>query len=98
MSEIYIAPTRKVQPITPQQLQQRLGAAGLPVTLDEDSPETCWLVFEPHGTTIYASVEDGRVTLATVNVGFDDEPSVMAAIAYVMDEIGFSADEGADYA
>lgn len=97
MSELYFAPTKNAPPITLQQLQQRLEATGLPCALDQDSPETCWLIFEPNESTIYASITNGRVTLATFNLGLNDEPGVMTAVERVMDDIGFSADEGDEY-
>jgi|SRR5262249_44127025 len=98
MSEIYFAPTKKAAPITLVQLQQRFTDAGLPCTIEDDSPETHWIVFEPHESTIYASTTGDRVTLATLNPGFDDDPKVLATIERVMDTIGFSANEDADYA
>ena len=98
MSEIYFAPTKKAQRVTLQDLQQRLAAAGLPCTIEEDSPETHWIVFDPHESTIYASTTDGHVTLATFNLGPEDEPTILVKVEGVMDGIGFSADEDADYA
>ena len=98
MSELYFAPTKKAQRITLQDLQQRLAAAGLPCTIEQDSSDTHWIAFEPHESTIYASTTDGRVTLATFNLGPDDEPTILMKIEGVMDSIGFSADEDADYA
>ena len=79
-------------------LQQRFTSAGLPCTIEQDSPDTHWLAFEPHEATIYASTKDGLVTLATFNPGLNDEPTVLTTVERVMDEIGFSADEDADYA
>lgn len=97
MTEIYFAPTKNAQPITLSQLQQRLTAAGLPCTVEEDSAETHWLVFEPLESTIYASTKGDRVTLATFEFGMNDDAKVVQTIEQVMDAIGFSADEDADY-
>jgi hypothetical protein len=98
MSELYFAPTKKAQSITLQDLQQRLTAAGLSCKIEPDSPDTHWIVFDRFESTIYASTTDGRVTLATFNLGPDDEPTILVKIEGVMDSIGFSADEEADYA
>ena len=98
MTEIYYAPTKKAQPITLVQLQQRLTAAGLPCTVEADSADTHWLVFEPHESTIYASTTGDHVTLATFEFGANDDTKVGDTIEAVMHAIGFSADEEAEYA
>ncbi|SPE59085.1 hypothetical protein SBV1_30020 [Verrucomicrobia bacterium] len=98
MSELYFAPTKRAHPITLHDLQQRFVSAGLPCTIEEDSPDTHWLVFEPHECTIYASTKDGNVILATFNLGSADEPRVLTTVEQVMDGVGFSADDDADYA
>ena len=98
MIEIYYAPTKKAPPITLAQLQERFAAAGLPCTIEDDSPDTHWLVFEPQKSTIYASTTGDDVTLATVEIGMGDDTKVGNTIEAVMDAIGFSADEEADYA
>lgn len=98
MDEIYFAPTTKAKPITLEQLQQSLITAGLHCVVEEDSPVTHWLVLDPHETSLFVSTSGDQVTLATVNVSFDDEPQLMETIEQVMASIGFSADEEEDYA
>src|ERR1041384_6100349 len=97
MPEIYFAPTNKAQPITMVQLQERFSAAGLPCSIEEDSPETHWFVFEPHESTLFVSIGGDHVTLATLEFGMNDDPVVGAKIEAVLEAIGFSADEDADY-
>lgn len=98
MSETYYAPTKKAQPITLSQLQQRLTTVGLPCTVEEDSLGMHWLVFEPHESTLCVSTTEGHVSLATFHFGLDDDTNVGDTVERIMYEIGFSADEGADYA
>ena len=97
MPEIYFAPTEKAAPITLAQLQERLIAAGLPCTVEADSGETHWLVFEPHESTLYVSTTGDQVTLATLEFGMNDDPGVGCKIEEIMDAIGFSPGEEADY-
>ena len=97
MSEIYFAPTQKAPPITLAQLQERFAVAGLPCTVEGDSAETHWLLFEPHESTLYVSTAGDHVTLATFELGMNDDPGVGTKIEGVMDAIGFSADEDADF-
>jgi hypothetical protein len=93
MTEVYFAPTKRAQPITLEQLQRRLTAAGLPCTIEEDSNDTHWFVFTPHESTIYASTTGEQVSLATFNFGQNDDLEMGNTIERVMDAIGFSAVE-----
>ncbi len=97
MSEMFFVPTRNAAPVLLTELKKRFDAEGVPCTLEEDSPETCWFVFEPHELTIYASTSNGQVTLATVNVGLNDDLRIFSAVERVLAAVGFSADEDADY-
>jgi len=97
MSEIYFAPTKKAQATTVQELQQRLAEAGLPCIIEYDSPYTHWLIFERHKSTVYVSTMADHITLATFNLDPRDQVMVLEIVARVMDAIGFSADEGAEY-
>jgi hypothetical protein len=97
MSEVFFVPTRSAQPVSVTEMQNRFNAEGLPCILEEDSPETCWIVFHPNELTIFASISDGVVSLATVNIGFNDDPSVYSKVERVLGSLGFSADEDADY-
>ncbi len=97
MSEMIYVPTRNAAPVMVTELQRQFDAEGLPCTLEEDSPDTCWIVFEPYELTIYASISNGVVTLATVNAGFNDDLRIHSTVERVLSSLGFSADEEADY-
>jgi len=96
MDELYYAPTAAAAPITLAELRQLFLEAGLPCELEPDSEETCWIAFEPHETSIYAGVIDGKVTLATLGIIPEDDPRVLQTIEKVMQSIHFSADEDED--
>ena len=98
MTEIYYAPTKQAKPITLVQLQQHLTAVGMPCTVEKESANTHWLVFETHEATIYASTTGEFVTLATFEFSMTDDTKVGDTIELVMNAIDFSADEEADYA
>jgi len=97
MPEIYFAPTKRAVSITLEELQQRFKAAGLPCKIEPDSPETHWLVFAPHASTIFASTKAGKVVLATLELAVEDGPELLGVVERVMEAIAFSADEEEDY-
>ena len=91
MSELYFAPTDKAQPITLQQLQQRLTDAGLLCSVEEETTDMYWIVFDPHESTLCVSIVDDHVTLATLDMVLEDLPSIIETIESVMEDIDFSA-------
>ena len=94
---MFFVPTRNAAPVPLTELKKRFDAEGVPCTLEEDSPETCWIIFEPNELTIYASTSNGVVTLATVNIGLNDDQAIYSAVERILAAVGFSADEEAEY-
>jgi len=98
MAEICFSATKKAPGISLETLQKELHSAGMPCTVERESADTYWLVFEPHEATIYASTRSEKVVFATLNPGRDDEPDVLETIASLMKSLGFSVDKEGDYA
>lgn len=97
MPELFFAPVDDSNAISLDALQQRLTNAGLQCTIESDSPETHWIAFDPHESTIYASTIDGQVTLATVDLVMSDPRDLCDTIMHVLQGCGYSADDEMDF-
>ena len=97
MSETHYAPTKQAQPITVHQPRQRFTAAGLPCSIDEDSADIHWLVFDPHDSTLCVSTTSEYVTVSTLEFGINDDSKAGDEIEVIIDAIRFSTDYEGDY-
>ena len=96
-AEIYYAPTKQARRLPLEQVVAKLAAAGVPCKVEPEDETSFCLAFDPHASNMMASVEDGAFAFGTFNVGGDDPPSLAETVDEVMQSIGFSADEDADY-
>src|SRR5687768_2888895 len=95
--ESYYTPTKDAQRLALAQVAEKLADAGLPCRIEPEAENMFWLAFEPHESDILASVEDGVVVFGTFHLNGDDPSSVPETVERVMQSIGFSADEDAEY-
>jgi hypothetical protein len=98
MSEIFFAPTKASKPISIHDLHQQFLNAGIACKVSQDTNETSWIIFDSHKSTIYASIAKDVVTFLTFNFDPFDTPQIVEVTNSVMERIGFSDDEQADYA
>jgi len=96
-AELYYAPTRQARRLPLQEVVAIFAAAGLPCKVEPEGQDSAWLAFDAHESNIMASVEGGTFVFGTFNFHGDDPPSVVEMVDRVMQSIGFSTDEGADY-
>jgi hypothetical protein len=98
MSEFCFSATKKAQGISLEILQKELHSAGLSCTVELESADHYWVVFERFEATIYASTRKGKVVFATLHQGRDEEPDMVETIASLMKNLGFLVDKEGDYA
>src|SRR5262245_53026045 len=96
--EMYYAPLKDAPPVMFASLVQRLAEVGLLCTVEPEAEGMDWLAFTGCASAILASVADGEVSLATLHCAATDDPSVPGRIDAVMQSLGLSADENAEYA
>ena len=98
MPEIFFAPTKASKPISLHDLHHQFLNAGISCKVNQDTKETSWIIFDTHKSTIYASIAKDVVTFLTFNFDPFDTPQIVEITNRVMERIGFSDDEQADYA
>jgi hypothetical protein len=96
--EIYYAPRKEAELVTFAEAQQRFITAGLPCTVEPETEDMHWLVFEPRETTILASTKGEHLVFATVHASFHEEPRFIEQLDAVLQNMGFSADESEESA
>ena len=97
MEEICYAPLSGSKRLSLQEVASLFTKAGLPCTIEPEGENMFWLVFNGSESNILASVESGAFVFGTFNYGPDDPVNVVEKVEEVMQSIGFSSEEGADY-
>ncbi len=95
--ESYYAPTKDAKRLPLVQVAEKFAAAGLACKIEPQGDDMFWLAFEPHGSDILASVAEGTFVFGTFHFNGDDPPFVPETVDQVMQSMGFSADEDAEF-